>query len=168
MIEPAVVQIIALIFILAAAPGLLALVLFVRGLALRVEELESLRLLDAAERGKLQQELDELRRGIGVLIAQIRRAGMTPEWIPAPPAPAPDPRGQEAETERQVHLYQMIEHQFDMDEMLDLAFRLGLPDISRTETVAARARALVLYAQRRGKLNALIDLCRRERPNGGF
>lgn len=168
MIEPAVVQIIALIFILAAAPGLLALVLFVRGLALRVEELESLRLLDAAERGKLQQELDELRRGIGVLIAQIRRAGMTPEWIPAPPAPAPDPRGQKAETERQVHLYQMIEHQFDMDEMLDLAFRLELPDISRTETVGARSRALVMHAKRRHKGNELIALCRAERPDGGF
>ena len=169
MIEPAVVQIIALIFILAAAPGLLALVLFVRGLALRVEELESLRLLDAAERGKLQQELDELRRGIGVLIAQIRRAGMTPEWIPAPPAPAPDPRGQKAETERQVHLYQMIEHQFDVDEVNGLAFDLGIPPDELTGgTGAARARALVLYAQRRGKLNALIDLCRRERPNGGF
>lgn len=168
MIEPGIVQVVTIIFIMAAAPGLVALWINGRTDRRRIDNLEELRLLEAAERGKLQHELDDLRYGVGVLIAQIRRAGMTPEWTPAPPSPSPNPCGQEAETERQVHLYQAIECQFDMDEMVDLAFRLGLPDISRTETVGARARALVMHAKRRHKQDELVALCRQERPDGGF
>lgn len=168
MTDVAFIQAIALVIAIAAAPGLVALAWLVRGLMRRVDDLESLRLLDAAERGKLHQEMDELRRGVGVLIAQIRRAGMTPEWSPPPAAPPPNPHGQQAETERQVHLYMQIEEHFDMDEMIDLAFRLNLPDLSRTETSGARARALVMHAKRRHKLDELIVLCRVERPEGGF
>lgn len=168
MSDVAFVQTLALVLIIAATPGLIALWWLVLGLMRRVEELESLRLLDAAERGKLHQEVDQLRRGIAVLIAQIRRANMTPEWSPAPSAPLPTPTGQQAETERLVGLWQHIDGCFDMDEMNDLAFQLGLPDLSRTETSGARARALVMHAKRRSKLEELVDLCRKERPEGGF
>ena len=78
----------AAVVVVAAAPGLAALALFVRSLSRRVGDLESLRLLDAAERGKLQCRVDELEHGVNLLIAQIRRLGATPEWMPTPQAGA--------------------------------------------------------------------------------
>ena len=66
MIDEGIVQAAALFLAIAAAPGVVAMVLFVRGLARRVDGLESLRLLDAAERGKLQRRVDELAYGVTV------------------------------------------------------------------------------------------------------
>lgn len=167
MIEPAIVQIAAFIFLVAALPGLVALTLIVRGLMHRVDDQEALRLLDVAKQTRLERRIQELEHGVGLLIAQIRRAGMTPEWTPTPHE-IPAAHGQQAETDRLVGLWQRIDEHFDMDEMNDLAFQLGLPDLSRTETSGARARALVMHAKRRSRLDELMELCRRERPDGGF
>jgi hypothetical protein len=164
-----VVQLAVALFVMAAGPGLVALALFVRGLAERIDELESLRLLDAAERAQLHRELNELRRGISILIAQVRRAGMVPEWTPEA-MPVTYPRivtGQQAETDRLVTLWQRIADRFSMEEIADLAFRLGLPE-SRADTAGAAARELVNNARRRGLLDRLDELCRDERPSGGF
>ncbi|MBX7251630.1 MAG: hypothetical protein K1X50_06565 [Candidatus Promineofilum sp.] len=159
---------IALILVIAAAPGLVALVLYVRGLARRVDGLESLRLLDAAERGKLQRQVDELEHGVVVLIAQIRRAGLTPEWSPAPARSETSPAGgQAAETEMLVDLWQRIQENFDEAEMKDLAFELQLRNCAG-DTPGASARELVMCAKRHHKLDRLRDVCRRERPEGGF
>jgi hypothetical protein len=167
--DTAVVQVAVVVLFVAAGPGLVSLWLHVRSLAERIDELESLRLLDAAERTRMHQELNELRRGITVLIAQVRRAGMTPEWTPATvTAPTPTAEnGQQAETDRLVDLWQRIAERFSAEEIADLAFRLGIPD-SHAETDGARARDLVTMAKRRDKLEQLVALCRRERPNGGF
>ena len=161
----AIIHIAALLFILAAGPGLTALWLQFRALVKRVGDLEALRLLDAAERGRLQQEMDELRRGIAVLIAQVRRAGLTPEWSPPPAPPPPAAEGQRAETDRLVALWLEIEERFSPEEMDDLAFELRLPE-SHAETPGARARDLVNNARRHGKLNGLIAIGERERPKG--
>jgi hypothetical protein len=167
MVDAAVVQGIALILAIAAAPGLVALVLFVRGLARRVDGLESLRLLDAAERGKLQRQVDELEHGVVVLIAQIRRAGLTPEWSPAPTRMEPPAGGQAAETELLVDLWQRIQEHFDEGEMKDLAFELQLGNCAG-DSPGASARELVMCAKRHRKLDRLREICRRERPTGGF
>jgi hypothetical protein len=168
MVDAAVVQGIALVLAIAAAPGLVALVLYVRGLSRRVDGLESLRLLDAAERGKLQRQVDELEHGVVVLIAQIRRAGLTPEWSPAPTRMEPPPAGgQAAETELLVDLWQRIQEHFDKDEMEDLAFELQLRNCAG-DTPGASARELVMCAKRHHKLDRLREICRRERPEGGF
>ena len=152
---------------ITGVPGLLALWLYVRGLARRVDDLESIRLLDAAERARMQDALNELRHGIDLLIAQIRRAGMVPEWLPTPIAVIRPRNGQQAETDRMVDLWQRIETSFSLEEMTDLGFQLGIGE-SRTETAGARARELVNAARRRHLLDNLVDLCREERPNGGF
>jgi hypothetical protein len=167
MVDAAVVEGIALILAIAAAPGLVALVLYVRGLSRRVDGLESLRLLDAAERGKLQRQVDELEHGVVVLIAQIRRAGLTPEWSPAPTRHESPAGGQAAETEMLVDLWQRIQEHFDKDEMEDLAFELQLRNCGG-DTPGASARELVMCAKRHHKLDRLREICRRDRPTGGF
>lgn len=169
MVDTAVVQGIALILAIAAAPGLVALGLFVRGLARRVDSLESLRLLDAAERGKLQRRVDELEHGVTVLIAQIKRAGGVPEWSPAPiSAGRAHPAGsQAAETDMLVDLWQRIQEHFSLDEMNDLAFELQLRGCPG-DSPGARARELVMCAKRHHKLEQLQEICRRDRPEGGF
>lgn len=167
MIDAGAVQAIALILLIAATPGVVALVLFVRGLARRVDSLESLRLLDAAERGKLQRQVDELEHGVVVLIAQIRRADLTPEWSPAPTRHESPAGGQAAETDMLVDLWQRIQEHFDEGEMKDLAFELQLRNCAG-DTPGASARELVMCAKRHHKLEKLRELCRRDRPEGGF
>ena len=168
MIDEGIVQAEALFLAIAAAPGLVALVLFVRGLARRVDGLESLRLLDAVERGKLQRRVDELEHGVTVLIAQIRRAGLTPEWSPAPARSETHPAGgQAAETDMLVDLWQRIQEHFSVDEMRDLAFELQLRSCDG-DTPGASARELVMCAKRHHRLERLRELCRRDRPDGGF
>jgi len=166
-VDAAVVQGIALVLAIAAAPGLVALVLYVRGLSRRVDGLESLRLLDAAERGKLQRQVDELEHGVVVLIAQIRRAGLTPEWSPAPARSEPPAGSQAAETDMLVDLWQRIQAHFNADEMKDLAFELQLRNCAG-DTPGASARELVMCAKRHHKLDRLREICRRERPDGEF
>lgn len=156
-----------LLFMLAAGPGLVGLWYYQRGLSERIDDLESLRLLDAAEISRMYNEVNELRRGVSILSAQVRRAGMQPEWTPeAVPIIGPW-RGQAAETDRLVTLWQDIAERFNGEEIDDLAFQLGLPE-SRAETDGARARDLVSAAKRRDKLDALTSLCRKLRPGGGF
>jgi hypothetical protein len=57
---------------------------------------------------------------------------------------------------------------FDMDEVDGLVFEMGLGRNVRGDSTEDRARSLISAAQRRGRLPELIELCRRERPNGGF
>jgi septal ring factor EnvC (AmiA/AmiB activator) len=57
---------------------------------------------------------------------------------------------------------------FDMDEIDGLVFEMGLGRNVRGDSTEDRARSLISAAQRRGRLPELIELCRRERPNGGF
>ncbi len=166
MIDEGIVQAAALFLTIAAMPGVVALGLYVRGLARRVDGLESLRLLDAAERGKLQRRVDELAYGVTVLIAQIRRAGMTPEWSPVP-AETPAAGGQAAETDMLVDLWQRIQEHFSVAEMQDLAFELQLRNCGG-DAPGATARDLVMCAKRHHRLERLREICRRERPEGGF
>lgn len=157
--------------ILAGTPGLAALLILYRSVIDRLNELEQARLLEAAVTGQLRLEVAELRRGVSILIAQVKRAGMTPEYSP-PPATV-DERGLMRrpallEQDRIVNLWQEIDEHFDREEINDLVFRMGLPDVSRQETTGAMARALVMHAKRRGRVNELIELCHELRPNGGF
>jgi hypothetical protein len=167
--EAIVVPVMLILLVLAAGPGLVTLWMHVRELENRIDDLEQLRLLDAAERNRLHQELNELRRGITILIAQVRRLGHVPEWTPeaVPVTLPPHEDSRQAETNRLVDLWQRIADRFSMDEIADLAFRLGLPE-SNSDTAGGRARELVAAARRRGLLDQLVDICRDERPNGGF
>ena len=50
----------------------------------------------------------------------------------------------------------------------NLAFELGIDGAVSGDTAATRAVSLVNVARRRGLLVRLIELCRSERPDGGF
>ena len=159
----------AAVIVIAAAPGLAALNVHVRALERRIDDLEALRLLDAAEQHRQYDELIELRRGVALLVAQLRRANMAPEWQPSAAVPAPPPTSrQQAEMNAQVVLWQQIAAQFDLEEQAELWFEMGWASAMRGETAGERARALVAYAARRGCLDKLAEMCRGKRPNGGF
>jgi hypothetical protein len=153
---------------IAAAPGLRAMLAREQDLQRRVDNLESLRLLDAADRSRLNDEMGELRRGLAILIAQLRRSNLTPEWSPPSPAAPPVAGRQQRETERQVWLWQLVAVQFALDEQADLWFQMGWANWMRGDSAGERARELVAFAYRRGGLDELVALCRRERPEGGF
>lgn len=173
--DTALVQLMAMILLIAAIPGGLGILLHIRALEQRVEQqeerigdLESIRLLDAAERERQNSEMTDLRRGVAILVAQLRRAKMEPEWSPAPlPAPFATSRQQNA-TERQVWLWQLIAERFDVNEQSELWFEMGWQEDERGATVGEKARQLVAYAHRHGALDELVALCRVKRPYGGF
>lgn len=158
------------IFAIAAAPGLRAMLAREQDLQRRVDNLESLRLLDAADRSRLNDELGELRRGMAILIAQLRREKLTPEWTPPSPGTLPSAGlgRQQEETERMVWLWQLIAGRFNLDEQAGLWFEMGWGNSMRGDSAGERARELVAFAHRRGCLDELVALCRRERPEGGF
>ena len=65
-------------------------------------------------------------------------------------------------------LVRLMTETFDLDEVDGLVFEMGLGRNVRGDSTEDRARSLISAAQRRGRLTELIELCRRERPNGGF
>lgn len=84
---------------------------------------------------------------------------------PPPPAVTPRPVGLRPTP---AALARQIEAQFDMSEMDNLAFELGLAGTVTGETAAARSVSLVQAAARRGLSVRLVELCREARPEGGF
>lgn len=91
---------------------------------------------------------------------------------PAPPVelqePLPAPT---AAVERQMGddraLKTALAALFNRDELDDLAFQVGInSDAVGGETTDARARALVAYARRHGRLEELVAAARRLRPEG--
>lgn len=91
---------------------------------------------------------------------------------PAPPVelqePLPAPT---AAVERQMGddraLKTALAALFNRDELDDLAFQVGInSDAVGGDTTDARARALVAYARRHGRLEELVAAARRLRPEG--
>lgn len=135
--------------------------------------------LDAQE-----SEIDELRRQLHELQkAQIANYALLLEWIAyarrmaamlreatgqdPPPEPPATSRDATADLGR---LASTIARRFSLSEINGLGFDLGqsVADALTGETPAARAQSLVKAAQQRGLLLRLVELCRQERPNGGF
>ncbi|MBK9711493.1 MAG: hypothetical protein IPO81_09230 [Kouleothrix sp.] len=84
-----------------------------------------------------------------------------PAVAPAPPAVPPT----STQVDR-VKLRQIITDFFSDDELRELCFDLGidyenLPGAGK----AAKARELVAYAQRRGRMQDLVTTCQQLRPN---
>lgn len=85
---------------------------------------------------------------------------------PAPPEPEDRPRP--VNQGDVVKLAQMIADRFSMSEIDGLAFDLELAQRISGDTQPARARSLVDAARQRGLILRLINLCRQQRPEGGF
>jgi len=149
----------------------------IRFLTGRMDEMERARAEEYAETEILRQETDdlrqeasdfrhelrELRNGVAALTRQIEAAGMTPTWVP----PAKPSREAQVVKQDAIELMRFIGTHFDMDEITDLAYQLGI-DIENVagENKEAKARSLVRYMQRRKRLEQLRELARSLRPGG--
>ncbi len=120
---------------------------------------------DHAIIAKLQRRVADLEHGVERLGAQVVRLGGVPEWELPPAEPLPVVQTVIDDTA----LYRSIAALFDVDELDDLAFRLGIePDEIDGKRRDTRARALVQYCKRRDLLPELIDIARQLRPEGRF
>lgn len=120
---------------------------------------------DHAIIAKLQRRVADLEHGIERLGAQVVRLGGVPEWELPPAEPLPVIQNPIDDTA----LYRSIAALFDVDELDDLAYRLGIePDELDGKRRDSRARSLVQYAKRRDMLPELIDIARQLRPEGRF
>ena len=121
----------------------------------QIHELREGRIADHA----LLQEWIAYARQIGAMLRQA--TGQEP-----PPEPAGRTRG--VSPGDLARLARTIESRFSLDEITNLAFELGIDGAVVGDTPAARAVSLVNVARRRGLLVRLVELCRAERPEGGF
>lgn len=124
---------------------------------------------------RLQQHAEDAAMHSELLAARLRALGQldippTPQPPPRPDTPysSPEPLGFASAAMSETELTQAIGTHFDIREINDLAFQLGIePDEIEGETRPDRARALVRYMKRRKRLSELIALCRSLRPEGG-
>ena len=118
-----------------------------------------------AEVLRIDTELQRWRVAFAALVSEFAaRTGELPTTQPpeAQPAPVQIPAPSAAQ------LAALIAELFNIEEIDSLAFELSLSANVTGDTIEARARSLVDAARRRRKTDALVALCRRERPEGGF
>lgn len=73
---------------------------------------------------------------------------------------------QEANLEARQKLWRLLVELFSDEELNDICFELGIDQESLAPgNKRVKAREMVLYLQRRDRLEKLVDLGRRERPN---
>ena len=148
-----------------------------------IESLERSMVSNQARQDAQQSEIDDLRNQIAELReGRIADHALLEEWIAYARRLAAlfrEATGQEPPPEPAEHikpvspgsisrLVKTIEARFSFDEMNNLAFELGIDGAVSGDTAATRAVSLVNVARRRGLLVRLIELCRSERPDGGF
>jgi hypothetical protein len=139
-------------------------------------------------------EIDDLRRQIVELReGRIADHALLQEWInyadwrpwrrcsmlaeatgkPPPPEPHTTPPPEPQTRQRDIgtderRVANLILVRFSESEMRDLALELGIEGHVSGGTAAEYAGKLVTVARQRGLLLRLVELCRRERPQGGF
>lgn len=148
-----------------------------------IESLERAMVSNQARQDAQQSEIDDLRNQIAELregriadhalleewIAYARRLGtLFREATGQEPPPEPAEHIKPVSPGSISRLVKTIEARFSYDEMNNLAFELGIDGAVSGDTAATRAVSLVNVARRRGLLVRLIELCRSERPDGGF
>jgi uncharacterized coiled-coil protein SlyX len=122
------------------------------------------------EIGRIDAALQEWTERFLALSREFREAtGREPNTRPpSPPATVAAPPTVAIVTLSPAALLRLMCETFDRDEVDGLVFEMGLGRNVRGDSTEERARSLISAAQRRGRLPELIELCRRERPNGGF
>lgn len=69
-------------------------------------------------------------------------------------------------TAARSELYSLLHGYFNLEELRGLCFRLGFSSEDLLGgTLSGQARELITYAERRGRLRELLDLCKADRPN---
>ena len=147
-----------------------------------IERLERSMVSNQTRLDTQEGEIDDLRRQIVELReGHIADRALLQEWITyarrlatmfteatgkePPPEPQTQPRDVAADGRRLANL---ILVRFSESEMRDLALELGIEGHVSGATAAEYAGRLVTVARQRGLLLRLVELCRRDRPNGGF
>lgn len=120
---------------------------------------------DRARLAEMQQLIEEWMRYARQLADIIRRELKT-EPPPEPVGTIPSPQRRERSTT--ANLARGIAARFSREEIDGLAFEMGIADALSGETLEARASSLAMAALRRQRLDELVEICRRERPAGGF
>jgi len=148
-----------------------------------IESLQRSMISSQSRQDKQDEEIDDLRNQIAELReGRIADHALLEEWIAYARRLAAlfrEATGQEPPPEPAEHikpvspgsisrLVKTIEARFSYDEMNNLAFELGIDGAVSGDTAATRAVSLVNVARRRGLLVRLVELCRAERPEGGF
>lgn len=114
---------------------------------------------DREEAANLRAEVAELRHGIKLLITQLKKADLSPEWHP------PEPSARRKRPASGTSMASRIAAQFNIDEINSLAFDVGIdPESFTGATVDTRARELVKFVARRGKLTMLEQRIEEIRP----
>ena len=114
----------------------------------------------------LLQEWIVYARRLAVMLAEATGKQPPPEPQSAPPPePQTQPRDVAADGRRLANL---ILVRFSESEMRDLAAELGIEAHVSGDTLSEYAGRLVTVARQRGLLLRLVELCRRDRPHGGF
>ena len=122
----------------------------------------------------LLQEWIVYARRLAAMLAEATDKPPPPEPHTTPPpephtTPPPEPQTRQRDIgtdERRVA--NLILVRFSESEMRDLALELGIEGHVNGGTAAEYAGKLVTVARQRGLLLRLVELCRRERPQGGF
>lgn len=147
-----------------------------------IEKLERTMVSNQARLDAQELEVDDLRRQIVELReGRIADHALLQEWITyarrlgqmlreatgqePPVEPQALPRSVAVDAGR---LARAIAAKFTGADIDTLAFELGLDGRLSGEAVPERAVSLVKVAQQRELLLRLVELCRRERPEGGF
>jgi uncharacterized membrane protein YccC len=161
------------VLIVAVASGLLAYTAARRASPDTLRQYEQViadmqqRLERTEQRSDQQQEqIDRLRDALAAeqdysraLARAMRDAGLEPPPRPEPPlTTAPN----------KARLGRMMVARFTVSEMRDLAAELDIDEYVGGDTRADYAGHLAEAAEQRGLLLRLVELCRRDRPHGGF
>ena len=160
----------------------LALVLRAAARPSIIERLERSMVSNQTRLDTQEGEIDDLRRQIVELReGRIADHALLQEWITyarrlatmfteatgkePPPEPQTQPRDVAADGRRLANL---ILVRFSKSEMQDLAAELDIAEHVSGGTQSEYAGRLVTVARQRGLLLRLVELCRRDRPHGGF
>ena len=177
----------AVIVQVVAAGGILAALVVIWGLrsSIRpsiIERLERSMVSNQARLDTQEGEIEDLRRQIVELReGRIADHALLQEWINyarrlatmfteatgKEPPPEPQTRRRDIGTDER-RVANLILVRFSESEMRDLALELGIEGHVNGGTAAEYAGKLVTVARQRGLLLRLVELCRRERPEGGF
>lgn len=112
----------------------------------------------------MRTRVAELSLGVSVLSSQIRRLNHEPEWKDTAAVKEAPPDDLDT-----TALHRKLVRLFNIEELNDLAYQMKIDTGELGEpTKSGRARAIILYAERRGELPRLVTLCRQLRPNGNF
>ena len=147
-----------------------------------IERLERSMVSNQARLDTQEGEIEDLRRQIVELReGRIADHALLQEWINyarrlatmfteatgKEPPPEPQTRHRDIGTDER-RVANLILVRFSESEMRDLALELGIEGHVNGGTAAEYAGKLVTVARQRGLLLRLVELCRRERPQGGF